>query len=952
MTFHAAQVFASSEDLRGVELSVHREATRARVLAGGGPSVRHYNRAVPRDLATVLVKAMDRDPARRYPSISAFAADLDRVRQRLPIAARPPGSLLRLSRWCQRHPALATGLTLGFVLTAGTPTAIALGIAGQRDLALAAEGQAQLRAYEANVAAVNAALQAHYVEEARRRLEACPDALRGFEWRHLAMALDGSIATLRGGTAAVTAVAMTADGQVVAAADAHGDVLRWQPEVDPAPRRLGKHDTDIEQLAFVADGRELLAVTKRGRVLRLDSDTGQQLAERVPDGQVAWFRLQDDGRLFVSTGDWRVAQLDPRTLAAAAHYQLERSGLPPRGEFAVVGQHVLAPDVSRGMRAWQLSDGRAAGRVACSAVGQLAAAGGRVAIVDGHGRVSCGTGALPALHPLDNSDTKIRTIALEPRGELLFGLGTDRNLYVWRLRDGARVAALSGAPRAGPLAVAGRRLLLATGAPDGSVQLWSPFGGDARQEVPGNDGVISQLGVTCDGELISGSHSAAMLSWDHRTGEPRRLYAPLGHWATGLAITADGAHFYAGWHGNVVRFATAMEPLRDLWPLDTGVHALTAAEPGMLLAATDRGGLLLDGENGTVRTTFAHGGPVLSCAFTPDGRHAFTGGMDGRVVRWLVSNAGAGFELAPGSGPVCAMIVAGEHLLVANGSGVGALDVVSGRVRWEQPSSSPCLCLAMLSQPPRLVSGHGDGLLVFWEPGSGRALLTLRLGTGAIRALAADPAGDWIAAGGDAELIYVLRAAAPEPSLAAALRRADARRAVQETFALHRELAVREDVLAAIAARDDLDATWRQRMQGYQELWLAPSWGTLVTALETAAVPGQDPARYQWALRVAKAAWRWPNDTIAPAAAALAHARLREHALAVREADAGLQRRGPAALDMAPALHAARALALVGLGRREEAADARQALQRAIAAVEHDARHVWLLAEVEAALAR
>ena len=44
--------------------------------------------------------------------------------------------------------------------------------------------------------------------EARRRLEACPPALRGFEWQHLSLAIDGSLATLRGHQSAVTAVAM------------------------------------------------------------------------------------------------------------------------------------------------------------------------------------------------------------------------------------------------------------------------------------------------------------------------------------------------------------------------------------------------------------------------------------------------------------------------------------------------------------------------------------------------------------------------------------------------------------------------------------------------------------------------------------------------------------------------------------------------------------------------
>jgi hypothetical protein len=290
------------------------------------------------------------------------------------------------------------------------------------------------------------------------------------------------------------------------------------------------------------------------------------------------------------------------------------------------------------------------------------------------------------------------------------------------------------------------------------------------------------------------------------------------------------------------------------------------------------------------------------------------------------------------------MLANGGHLFIAAGSTLRALDM-DGGMRWEQACGSPAFCLAALHGPPRLVSGHHDGRLVFWEPDAGRALLTLRLGTGAIRTVTADATSSWIAAGGDAALIYVLRTASPSASLAGALHRADAGRALQDAFALHRELAVRDDVVAAIDARSDLDAAWRQRMRGYEELWRAPSWERVVAALNTAAVPGLDRARYEWALRVARAALGW-NEVIAPTAASLAHLRLGAHGVAPEAADAGLQRDGPSAPNMAPYLRAARALALVGLGRRQEAADECEALGRAIAALEPSPRHASLLAEL------
>ena len=65
---------------------------------------------VPRDLETICLKCLEKDPARRYPDVAALAEDLRRFRAREPIAARPISGGERLWRWCQRNPRVA-GLT-------------------------------------------------------------------------------------------------------------------------------------------------------------------------------------------------------------------------------------------------------------------------------------------------------------------------------------------------------------------------------------------------------------------------------------------------------------------------------------------------------------------------------------------------------------------------------------------------------------------------------------------------------------------------------------------------------------------------------------------------------------------------------------------------------------------------------------------------------------------------
>jgi hypothetical protein len=68
---------------------------------------RRLNPRVPRDLATVCLRCLRREPAGRYPSALALAEDLRRFLDGRPVAARPVGPAARLGRWCRRNPALA-----------------------------------------------------------------------------------------------------------------------------------------------------------------------------------------------------------------------------------------------------------------------------------------------------------------------------------------------------------------------------------------------------------------------------------------------------------------------------------------------------------------------------------------------------------------------------------------------------------------------------------------------------------------------------------------------------------------------------------------------------------------------------------------------------------------------------------------------------------------------------
>jgi serine/threonine-protein kinase len=99
---------------------------------------RILNSAVDRDLETICLKCLSKDPERRYGSADALANELGRWLAGEPILARPAGGVERLARWCRRHPAISAITVLAIGLLVAT-TAIALRVAHRSEAMLVAE---------------------------------------------------------------------------------------------------------------------------------------------------------------------------------------------------------------------------------------------------------------------------------------------------------------------------------------------------------------------------------------------------------------------------------------------------------------------------------------------------------------------------------------------------------------------------------------------------------------------------------------------------------------------------------------------------------------------------------------------------------------------------------------------------------------------------------------------
>jgi formylglycine-generating enzyme required for sulfatase activity len=144
-----------------------RTALRALVATADPPLLRSVAPGASKDAEAVVAKALDRDPARRYPTMAAFADDLARLRRREPVSARRQGPAARAFRWARRRPAAAALLVVGFAFVA-----VAAVVAAVKNRAL------ESSLADARVLAARAGIAARAGEEDLVRYERLADRRR------------------------------------------------------------------------------------------------------------------------------------------------------------------------------------------------------------------------------------------------------------------------------------------------------------------------------------------------------------------------------------------------------------------------------------------------------------------------------------------------------------------------------------------------------------------------------------------------------------------------------------------------------------------------------------------------------------------------------------------------------------------------------------------------------
>lgn len=535
--------------------AVDRTSLIRQVASGEIPRLRKINPRVPRDMETIVMKAVEHEPAHRYASGRQMAEDLQRFLEDKPIRARRASSVERVWRWSRRNPALAASLAtvtalLLFLAVAGQLVARRQTLAQEntRERLYVSDTNAIVQAWEnANLPRMFNLLKRHLPVPGH-------DDLRGFEWYYLAETYQSAYRQPSlPHNDHVQAVAFSPDGKILATGN--GEMISlWDVATCRVRRRLSGHGGSIRALAFSSDGTTLASGSSDTRVILWDLPVGRPRHTLTGhEGMINAIAFSPDSKKLATIG-WKhhIKLWDVDTgkeqiqLGGELKWGLSVAFSPDGKSIAMGGQQVVYQwDLAKPGDVEEIQpDHKALIRcVAFSPDGKLLAVASDESIV----RIrDLAQGQQRAI--LRGHMGPVRAMAFSPDGRLIVTGSDDRTVRLWQVTTGVELAVFrKHTARINCVAFSPGGNVVASGGDDRRSVLW-----DIRRRDRGNlkahQRQIQNLAFHPDGKLLASvsSDPQSPVLWDVATGRADPLSSDSSGAMNAVAFSPDGTTLVVG----------------------------------------------------------------------------------------------------------------------------------------------------------------------------------------------------------------------------------------------------------------------------------------------------------------------------------------------------------------------------------------------------------------------